>query len=47
MVVYTPLNIYFGIVPLNVSQWAVLLLFAVVGWFSAIFISKTINTRIK
>ncbi len=47
MVVYTPLNIYFGIVPLNVSQWAVLLLFAVIGWFSAISISKTINTRIK
>jgi Ca2+-transporting ATPase len=46
-IIYTPLNIYFGIVPLNPLQWVILLAFAVIGWFVAIAISDTINRRIK
>ncbi|MBN2331229.1 MAG: calcium-translocating P-type ATPase, PMCA-type [Candidatus Aenigmarchaeota archaeon] len=47
VVIYTPLNAYFGTVPLNLAQWGVLLVFAVVGWFCAIYITKLINARLK
>ncbi len=47
MVVYTPINVYFGTVPLNLAQWGVLLIFGAVGWFVAIFITNTINSRVK
>lgn len=47
IVIYTPINVYFGTVPLNLAQWGVLLIFGVIGWFVAIFITKTINARVK
>ncbi len=46
-VVYTPLNVYFSVVPLGVYEWLVLISLAVVGWFSSIGMSRLLNKYVK
>jgi Ca2+-transporting ATPase len=41
-VFYTPLSIYFDVVPLGYYEWTVLLALAAAGWVSSIIISKAV-----
>ncbi len=43
IVVYTPLNAYFLLVPLGLYEWTVLITIGVVGWFTSIFFSRIMN----
>ena len=45
--VYTPLGAYFGLVPLGVFEWAVLISVAAVGWFTSLGISRAVGRLIK
>jgi Ca2+-transporting ATPase len=42
-IVYSPLNVFFGIEPLGLYQWATLILFLAIGWITSILISKIIR----
>ena len=47
VIIYTPLNKVFGIVPLGVTSWIILLSGVLVGYFLAIWITKFIAKRVK
>ncbi len=46
-IVYTPLNVYFSLVPLGLYEWTVLLIFAAVGWFTSLGTSRLIARLTK
>ena len=45
-VIYTPLGVFFGVVPLGLMSWAILLGGVVVGWVLAILSSKFVVNRV-
>ena len=47
LVVYSPLNSYFHIVPLNIHSWVVLIGGVIVGYLSAIILTKIITKNIQ
>ena len=47
LIVYSPLNTYFSLVPLGLYEWTVLIALAAVGWVTSIALSKLINSVIK
>jgi Ca2+-transporting ATPase len=46
-VIYTPLNMYFSLVPIGIYEWTVILSLAVVGWFSSMGISRLLKIYSK
>ena len=47
IIIYSPLNHFFQVVPLGIYPWIVLLLGVLVGYFSALFITRLIDKRFK
>lgn len=47
MIIYTPLNIYFHLVPLGIFQWLILFGGLAIGWVASIAITKTIIRFVK
>lgn len=45
IIVYTPLNVFFNIVPLGLYEWSVLIIFGIIGWFTSMTISKRIARK--
>ena len=43
LVVYSPLNSYFSLVPLGLFEWGVLITFGIIGWFTSIGITRIIS----
>jgi Ca2+-transporting ATPase len=46
-VVYTPLNVLFGVVPLGLSEWTLLLSLGVVGFFTSVGLSKIVARLLR
>jgi Ca2+-transporting ATPase len=46
-IVYTPLNVYFSLVPLGLYEWTVLLAFAALGWLTSMGTSRLISRLTK
>jgi Ca2+-transporting ATPase len=46
-IVYTPLNVYFSLVPLGLYEWGILLSFALIGWLTAMMISRIMGRTEK
>ncbi|NCN86965.1 calcium-translocating P-type ATPase, PMCA-type [archaeon] len=47
LIIYTPLNKFFGIVPMHLTSWTILISGVVLGYFVAIWITKIIVKRVK
>ena len=46
LVLYTPLNRFFNVVPLGFREWAIILSFMIVSWFLGVFITKQVIKRV-
>lgn len=46
LVLYTPANTFFGVIPPGWKEWAVMLAFTVVSWYSGIWIAKAVIRKV-
>jgi Ca2+-transporting ATPase len=46
MVLYTPVNTFFGVVPPGIREWGIMLAFTVVSWHTGVWLAKFVLRRV-